>query len=577
MSKGPARQSLIILLPLLAIEPANAGMVTTQDWWGSIGYTHQRRMLNNETTETRNQLTGDLNGNYYLWQPWFLTGKLRVTVTEDSTDGSTSRDSHALGGSISANILPLSRYPMSLGYSKSDNTINDSANFINSTGQLVSLGDTVSSTSYFLTQQYLGKRFKLSASYHADENESEVTGTFSSIRRKLEFVRRDPHNDLNVNWQQQQDQHSNTDEGRQNEMAVLTHNFYPTQDFTVANFASTIDQSDRIDLNADGIADDYHNVIDQVSSTTTWRSSDKKTHLNANLRYTGIQTDQQAASYENLTSNIGVGARYSFSNNLNTSVAASHTTMDLNNVASEQELYAAAVNYTSDNIDLAGYGYNWGSSLDHTQQVTDGASDTTSSLSLNHGVSRNWLHGRKGQIRFGANQGYNNKINNTQQNLETLTHSLRIGYASGGDGSTHYSQASYTESHGINGSEEMSQQLNLQYSQMHRLSQRSSLDGSVSHQESIYRSADQDISSASSSALLNYSFRQSFSFQTVSFNSSLRYSVLHSNTAEDSNSYSWDNILKHQIGQVASNLTIRIQNQQDQRETLILFNVKRQF
>lgn len=565
------------MLFLLVPDLASAAILSTQDWWGTIGFTHQRRMLDGDTTGIKSQLTGDINGKYYLWQPWFLTGNLRLTLSTDTTDsGGQTRDSTAIGGNFSANVLPLSRYPFSMTYRKSDNTINDSSNFVNSSGQFIDLGDSYTTTSYSITQKYLGKHLQLSASFLSDENESDHSGRFSGTTKKFGLVHRVPHNDTNLTVQQREDQLSNSDEERDNQMAVLTHNFYPSQDFNVSNFASKVDQLDHIDLNDDGIVDEYRHEIDQFSSTATWRSEDKKTHINGNLRYTGILTEQQA-SYENLSTNVGLGMRYRFTKNINARASTSYTETELNGTPGEQSSYATSLDYSSDSIDLAEFNYNWGSSLGHTQQDTDSSSETTSTVSLNHNASRNWRHGRKGRIRFSVNQGVNHQTLSTQDDKQTLNHTLLLGYTRGGNGGTQYAQASYSENRNISGTDELTQQLHLQYSRQHKLSMRASLNGSLTHQQNTYQSATQDTRSDSSSALLNYSLRHNFSFQSLHFNSIFKYSMLHSNIAEDSNRYTWDNVLKHQIGQLSSSLTIRIQEAQNQQTSLILLNVKRRF
>ncbi len=577
MCKNRKRLCLIAVSFLHLPPDAMAEILSTQDWWGSLGLTYQRRMLDNDTTEIKSQLVGDINSKYYVWQPWFLTGKFRLTLTGDrTTDSRSERDSTAVGGTITANLLPQSRYPMSLGYSKSDNTISDSDSFVNSTGQLVNLGDTSSSISYFITQQYLGKRFKLAASYHSDENESDSHGRFSSIKRKLEFTRRDPHNDINFSIQQRELQQHREHEQRDNQTAVLTHNYYPSQDFNIASFASTIEQLDRMDLDDDGIIDNYRNAIDQFASTITWRSSDKKTHITGNLRYTGIETEQRT-QYENISSNLGLAARYSFSRNLKTRASVSQAVTELNGTTSKQTDSAASLHYRSNSIDLFGAQYNWGGSLGETRQQNDNTSETTAEVSLNHNASHSWLAGRKARIRLSADQALTERRVSRQDDNLILDQGLRLGYSSSNDGGTRYAQANYSESRNISGPEEFSSQLNIQLSQQQKLSTRSSLNGSVTHQQSRFQNPTQETRSTSSSVILSYAIRHSFMFQTLSYNTSLRYSLLQSNAAEDSSSCIWDNIFKHQVGLLNSSLTLRTQKVHQQHTSLLLLNIKRHF
>ena len=406
----------MIALSLLVPTPANAAVFTTQDWWGTVGVTHQRRMLEGETSETKSQLGGDINGRYYIWQPWFLTGKLRFTLSTDHTsDTNSASENNSFGGSFDGTVLPLSRFPLSFGYSKSDNSLSDSGSFVDSDGQITSLSDTSTATNYFITQSYLGKRFKLSAGYNATDVDGVLSGKSSSIKREFDVVRRDTGNDISLKLLQQEDQQKSTGEGRDNTMAMLIHNFYPQQDFNVSNFASKIDQTDNVDLDGDGTIDYYQNVVDQLSSVATWRSSDKKIHLNGNLRYTGVQTNQPTANYENINSSIGAGARYTLTKNIYVQGAVNHTETEINGETGWLNLYTASLDYHADTIQLADYAYNWGGSLGKIIQEGSSTNMDTFDASLNHSLSRNWVIARKGRLRASANQTYSYQMTDTHR------------------------------------------------------------------------------------------------------------------------------------------------------------------
>ncbi len=543
--------------------------------------THQRRLIDGETSELKSLLSTDINGRYYIWQPWFLTGNLRLILSTDhTTDRSSSSESNNVGGSFDGKVLPLSRFPLSFGYSKSGNSISDSASFIDSNGQITSLSDSSTVTNYFITQSYLGKRFKLSAGYNATDVDARISGKSSTIKREFDMVRRDPGNDISLKLLHQEDQQKDSGEARDNKMAVLTHNFYPQQDFNVSNFASKIEQTDSVDLDGDGTIDQVKNDIDQLTSVATWRSSDKKLHVNGNLRYTGVQTaqtGQTASAYDNINSSIGGGARYTLTDNIFVQGAATHTESELNGEQQWQNLYSVSLDYHADTVRLSEYVYTWGGSVGKVIQEGSSTNVDTLDASLNHNLSRNWIIARKGQLRASASQNYSYQVTDTQDAQPVLTQGARLGYSESMGNGTQYAQGSYNETRSLSGSESLTQQINLQYSRQYNLSSRSSLNGSLTHQQSIYSASNQDISSESNSITMSYTKQHSFSFQTLSFNSSLRYSMLQSNISENSESYSWENILKHQIGMVSSSLMVRTQNEQNQQSSLILLTIKRKF
>lgn len=582
MNRGVKQVLLSSVTVLMIPNTSYGGMVTTEDWWGSVGYTYQQRMVGGDTEEIRNQLSTDINGSYFVWQPWFVTGKLRITLSADEVDDTNSEsDSTAIGGNITANVLPLSQFPLSLGYSKSSNDIVDTESFVNSAGQTVNLGDTYSGTSYFITQKYLGTRTQITAGYYMDESESGQSGRYSSSRKEFEVMRRDPHNDVNLKLQQHESYYDSAAESTDNDLLLLTHNYYPSENFSVSNFASKIKQLDNVDLDGDGVVDEYHNDLDQLSSVATWSSRDKKTSLNANARYTGIQTEQQANLYENVSANVGVGGRYSFSENLNANASANYGETETDGVKTKSSSYNAALDYRSDTIKLNEYEYYWGSALEHSSIEEGGVSEDTSTISVNHALSRNWLYGRKGQIRFSADQGVSHSEVSAQESNQTITHGVRLGYTVSDGAGSQYAQASYTESRKVGGVEELSQQVNLQYTRQQRLGLNATLNGSLNHQVTVYESDTQYTKSDTSTVVMSYSLIRNFSFQTLSFNSTLSYSLFASNVSEENRSYTWDNILKHKIGQLTSSLTVRVQSVddvvEDEISTVVLFNVKRQF
>ncbi len=588
MRLGSYQYAAMLVMATLVSETVCAEFITTQDWWGSVGVGQQRRMDRTGTTEIMSQLTADVNNKYYIWQPWFLTGKMRLVLTNDVKNiGGTESESTNVGGEITANVLPLSRFPMTLGLSQSDNSINYERDLIDSSGQVIELGDATNTTRFFITQKYLGKRTTVSASYHLDDIEGDNTGQYTSTRRELELVRRDPHSDLTMKLQAMDSLYDQSGEERNNELALLTHNFYPSERLNVSTFASKVAQEDYVEFGNSGVLERYNHDLDQVSSTLIWRSSDRKLSVNSGVRYTGVLTEQQASKYENIDLNMSAGAQYKFNELVSATASASYGQSEINGTQGNTLSYLTSLNYRSKTIDIADYKYGWGSKLSYsnTEYETDdpvlSTEESVASISANHFVMRTWTHGRKGQIRFNADQGANYQQLSDQDDKVTLNHGLRVGYSNSERGGTHYAQASYTENRDVNATEEISQQLTIQYSRQKKLSMNSSLNGSATHQETVYQDSNQNTRSGSSTVTLNYMMVRNFSFQTLSFSSGLSYSQFFSNTSDDVSRFVWDNSAKHQIGQLSSSLTVRIESNDDaQKEptsALIIVNVKRKF
>ena len=88
---------------------------------GSLGNTVRTRDIGSQPREYSEQVTASLHGNSYIWQPWFMTARAGATLGFETTSGGV-RDGDTLiaSGEIDLGILPLSKYPATINYSRTD-------------------------------------------------------------------------------------------------------------------------------------------------------------------------------------------------------------------------------------------------------------------------------------------------------------------------------------------------------------------------------------------------------------------------------------------------------------------------
>jgi len=68
----------------------------------------------NAESETTS-LTGTINANGYIWQPWFATTSAALNLGVSNTETtSSSSDSTSTSGSFNLGVFPRSRFPFSL-------------------------------------------------------------------------------------------------------------------------------------------------------------------------------------------------------------------------------------------------------------------------------------------------------------------------------------------------------------------------------------------------------------------------------------------------------------------------------
>ncbi len=578
MNLGVLRHSCIGIAALLIPGAASAALFSSQGWGGSVGIGYQQSMVDNTTTYESTTLSASLSGRYYIWQPWFINGSMRITATNNESESGHYKTSNTkLGGALDATVLPQSRFPLSIGYKKTTNTIEDSAKTIGPLGTVVNPNEITETTNYYFIQKYLAKHYKMALSYHVDEHDSEVTGSYVTQRKGFEYKRRDPGSELTLNLDHREDEFGYSDESRDNKMVRIKHDYQPVDTVTIATYASRIEQLDVIDLDSDGISDEYAHLIDQVSSSAMWRSESGATRVNGSVRYTGVNTDRLAQSYEDRSVNISTGVSHRLNDNINFSGSASHGESERNGTPHEQSTYNASANYRSDTIDLSMFNYNWGASASHGVQQSDEGDGATTTLGANHYISRNWKHGRKGQIRTNFNQSYTYSDRDIAEDTARLSNGAQLGYSRNDTAGTLYARINLSDQRVLSGDEETIQMINAQVSRQQKITMRSSVNGSLTYQDNRYGSATQELRSQNATFLVNYTHNMNFSFQTLSFNSTFSYSNFRSNGAQDRDSYSWDNVLKHRIGQLSSSLTLRTQRVDNRNINQIIANVSRSF
>lgn len=565
-----------LTLALVASAPVQAEGLNFQEWNGSIGVSHQRQLVETELMYIMTRLKVDLGSQYYLWQPWFITGDIRFDITNDTTtDLDSERTGNNLGGKFRANILPLSRFPLTMGYSKRTTDITDSINVLNSSGAITPSINSLS-TNYFITQQYLGKRFKITATYSDGMNDNDVAGKYYSNKKEIEIVQRSPHNDVNLKAQQSEQHHDRSGEGRDNTLLLLVQRYYPSQEFSITNNVSSVKQHETVNPDDTATIMSYTSNIDQVSSILNWRGNDRKTHVTANIRYTGLVNRGATSSYDNINGQVGAGVRHRFTDALSASASTRYIVSEIDREKKPSYNYSAGVNYQGATREIYRYQYNWSSALTHDYTEDDFTKNSSNSVELSHYASRNWTVGRKDRINFNLDQTFTYRENERADSEETLTQGGRLGYTSSDSGGNQYIQASYNETRQFHGND-LGQQVNVQYSRQQNLSSRSSLTGSLTHQQTIADYSGVYNKSIGNNVLLRYSLVKSFSFQTIDFSSALSVSDIQSNVSGSNSRYAWDNILNHRIGQLSSTITIRTQNIENRQTSSILLSVKRIF
>lgn len=99
---------------------------------GAVSYSLQETSSAATGRTWRNSLTGTINPNTYIWEPWFATanGSVNLSVMNTSggksatnTGGGDSSNTLLLTGTMNINVLPESFFPAQLSYTRVDNSV----------------------------------------------------------------------------------------------------------------------------------------------------------------------------------------------------------------------------------------------------------------------------------------------------------------------------------------------------------------------------------------------------------------------------------------------------------------------
>ncbi len=125
------RSPLAVAALLVFAVPAIGG-VGSPDFYGYLGYGY-RSVNSNESAMRSHQLSGTINTETYIWQPWFATADLSLAYMGDKSEDSNGIDnsgslaathrkttSRIYTGNIGVNVLSRSKVPFSLRLQATD-------------------------------------------------------------------------------------------------------------------------------------------------------------------------------------------------------------------------------------------------------------------------------------------------------------------------------------------------------------------------------------------------------------------------------------------------------------------------
>lgn len=584
---------LILTLFLTGATAAQAAFFVSNDVSGELGYRYINSQYNDGDSSTSNMITGRINSDAYLWQPWFATLGFTLDLSQDqrSTSNGDESSNNFITGNVNLNVLPMSLYPFTASYQVSDSRI-DSSSANDNPLLAQSTARQFTRNQLKLTQGVQGKRYRFNFHYDQDEADSDLGEQYTQEGYGVDYSLRGIKQNLSAKALFSTQSNNQNNNESDNIVVSVNHNYYPSSYTTLDTQASHVNSNNYIPSSSlTGITQQVNNTIDQASTTLGWHSSTMPLRINGSLRV--HQMDyliDNGTTSNNLGSsgiNSSLGANYQFSDRLTGTISGTYNIQNINSQELHSDNESASLNYSSERYTISEFNYGWNSSLTGTNQQSDESNTQSVALTLGHGVTRDWRLQRRSNLRLSLFQSIQEAYSQSSgpassmsDNTRHLTTSLNLGWSGSSDGgSNSMAQLSLSDTRGIIGDESSSQMANLQLSRSQILSNRSSLNGNLIWQawHSIQESSPDEGIGQSSSASASYRFSRPFTLQQVNFVSDLRLTDNRPAVGAQTQEIFWDNRLNHEIGMMRSSLGLTMHDRLGTQSTILMFSVKRMF
>lgn len=551
---------------------------------GSVGYNYGYLSAGDSESETTT-LTGALNANGFIWQPWFATTSVALNLGLSNTETTTSStDSKLASGNLGFVVFPRSRFPFSLNYSRSDSRLDSYSDF----GQVH--GDAQYTISRLtLRQIYEGRASRHSIGsrtsiwYSTTDFNSETTDSENESVGAEYQIRLVPHN-FSATANRTKSNSSDSPYKPQTDVVNVSHVYTPSGDLGVTNLLTYV-------KNEDGIGTS-ESTISQVSSNFFWRPEHRAVNVNGGVRVSDAQNKTSGVDTEQKSMNSNLGLSYRLTRHLSLGASLSIGSSDSGDTQSLSTSQAGQLSYVSSQIQLGGYSYNWQGSANtsHTTTRTDtGTTETstnvqTSGLQLGHFISKTWVPGTNSSLGMNASQSGSLTSSSESDDLSKgINHSVGFSFNRRGKSGSMYGNVRVSDSRTYASQDSEFQNLNASLSQDWIINRLSNLSGTLTYTASQQKT-ESDIPGSSSSsktraAGANFSYRHDRPFGVYNMNFISRLiGTRMIDSFSPRTQWDWDNRFRYSLGLLDTSLSLRIiDNSEGDPSKSLYFQATRSF
>ncbi|MDR9499664.1 MAG: hypothetical protein RI556_10855 [Hydrogenovibrio sp.] len=564
------------------VEAANYFVST--DTSGSVGYVYRDSESDTGNKDVRNLFQVDLNNRFYIWEDWFMTGQANLKLTQDQGRvQKSSRERRTVTGGAALNVLPQSKTPLSLSYSRSDSQLNNDVSVTSDTATPI-VNDQVVTEYGSLTQSLIGDRHRVQFRYITNQQESDRRGAFGSDTFEVDGILRGKGQDLTLNYRMKQEE-SYDQVDRQSQSMNVRHSYNVSEQIDWNTRLSMTSSQQQIGSQIDQDTIDYSMGMQQFSSNLMWRSDDRKTSVTSGVRYSAVEMGEGSRATTNANASGSVAIMHRFTPNLTANASSSHSRV-LQKSSDDSGLtqHKLGVSYRSDQIDLASYRYSWQASTGITQRKDQNQTQNEVTLSVGHSILRDWRLNKFNRINLRASQDlFANSTDNADTdypNRQQLGHRIMLGWSRNQPATSQNVQLSLSDRRDLAKNNVM-QMFSAEYSQDAQMTQSISVNANLKYQLNRYHYAENDSTSsltALKSASFYLNFVNPFSISGLVFNSELTYSESESDYNDDqTKEVLWKTKFLYRVGKLNASLQHTLRDVRGVNYSLLYFNVKRVF
>ena len=567
---------VVLLLPVTVVA-AVIGPIKTS---ASIGFLAQYNKAASGAASTSQSYIFRGSADSYIWQPWFIvwSGSLGLTLS-NSAQGGGSRESSSrnINGAISFDILPRSRFPLLLSYSKTNSRSESQIDSGASVTAGISSDREASSESFSVFQTYSspgGTYF--SGWFTSNSSESPAVGASVTrawgrntssglnISRRFEFH--------SVEMTLGENNSSSIGSNTLRRTASLSHNYSPESEFGVS---SGIVADDR-EANSSG-RDSRSDGSVKFNSRSFWRPNYSDFSVNGSIA--AGETTSSGESSRSISAQMSGGYRLSRTVRVTAGVSVNLDESDASRTGSSGQ--NVGFSYTSDRILLGKFTWGWNLVGGLSNSVSRGGgaeqSSASANLSLGHSANRQFVlsgqesiglslsqSGGISQIISSSGTEEGSSSNGEGDMQKNISHSASINYRHSAQSGTTSIWGSLNDNRDLNsGSSRQGFQVSL--SREERVSRTSGLSGMVNYGYSQSNTPGSGRSSDStSSGSMSYRDSRFLGVHRLTLQSQLRLSEAGGAQAGLSLASSLSNRMSYQLGLLSASLTVSYAHRTDQ-------------